>query len=292
MGKKLFIRPSQIVKGDECMWAMYLQYIAGIKTRARSANLVFGTIVHEAVTKYLVSLFAGLNFDPEKHFLFKWQEAMETLEIAYNASFGPEDLKATGERLCGDFPKAWDESGLVPLIDDEGPVLERTLKVEILPGIVLTGTPDIVAMNCEAEIVVPDFKTPASASPEEFFLISDQLTAYQILVEASKIKFGIERVDGLGYMELLKKKVPKTSRGEGPKVLPPAYGPRRSDQAIQAFIQKVGWIAEDINRGRFPKRPRMAYNTPCSLCSFQGMCLKGDTEGLIIPEGCQLPQAA
>lgn len=289
---KLYIRPSQVVKQDECPWAMYLQYIAGIKSQASSANLVFGTIVHEAVTKYLAAKCAGINFDPAKHFLFKWQEATETLEIAYNATFGPEDLKATGEKLCGDFPADWDRSGFVPLIDDEGPVLERKLQVEVLSGVILTGTPDLVAMNGNGEVAVLDFKTPASPSPEEFFLIADQLTCYQILVEAQKVKFGIEQVDHLGYVELLKKKIPKTSRGEGPKMQPPAYGPRRSDQAINAFIQKLGWMAEDIHRGRFPKRPRMAYNTPCSLCGFQGLCLKGDSEGLVIPQGCTLSLAA
>lgn len=285
--KKIFLRPSQIVKGDECPYAMYLQYIAKIKPQVASANLVFGTIVHEAIAKYLAAMMAGVNFDPEKHFRFKWKEACETQAINYNASFGPSDLEATGARLCALFPEAWGQSGLVPLVDDEGPVLERKFEVEILPGVVLFGTPDVVAMDSNTgEIVVPDFKTPASPAPEEFFLVADQLTAYQILVEAHKDKLGIDQVDRLGYMELLKKKIPKTSRGTGPEVLPPATGPRRPEKAVQAFIKKVDWFTQDIRAGRFPKRARMAYNTPCTLCDYKGLCLHGETEGLVIPPEC------
>ena len=285
---KFFIRPSQIVKADECMYAMMLQYILNIKPTSTSANLIFGTIVHEAITKYLAATFAGMPFDAEKHFLFKWQEAIETLVIAYNATVGPNDLMSIGQKLCGDFPAYWDRSGFMPLIDEKGPVLERKFEVEILPGIVLTGTPDIIAMNVDGEVFVLDFKTPASASPEEFYLIADQLTCYQILAEGNRETLGIEQIDGLGYVELIKKKIPKTSKGSGPIIVPPATGPRRTDKAVANFITKVGWMVEDIQRERFVKKPRMAYNNPCGLCDYQGLCHKGDCEGLIIPAKCSI----
>jgi hypothetical protein len=279
---KIYVRPSFITKFDECPFAADLQYNKKICSEGSSANLVFGTAVHDAIGKWVLADSTGLKFDPVAQFEMNWDEATTKQVVRYNSQMGPDDLLETGKRLCDLFPQAWRDAGLVPLVDEQGLVIERKLEVEILPGVILTGTPDVVAMDEDGEVVVIDFKTPASASPELFYAVSDQLTAYQILVEGNP-SLGVPSVARVGFMELLKKKVPKTSRGEGPKILAPACGSRRTPEQIAAFTQKVAWIVEDMRNGRYPKRPRMAFNTPCSMCDFKGFCHEGETEGLIFP---------
>lgn len=279
---KVYVRPSFITKFDECPFAADLQYNKKICCEGSSANLVFGTAVHDAIGKWVLADSTGLKFDPVAQFEMNWDEATTKQIVQYNSQMGPDDLLETGKKLCSEFPAAWEATGLVPLVDEQGLVIERKLEVEILPGVILTGTPDIVAMDESGDVVVIDFKTPASPSPELFYAVSDQLTAYQILVEGTP-SLGVPAVARVGFMELLKKKVPKTSRGEGPKILSPACGSRRTAEQIAAFTKKVGWIVDDMRQARYPKRPRMAFNTPCGMCGYKGFCHQGETDGLIFP---------
>jgi hypothetical protein len=283
MKMKIYIRPSFIVAADECPYKAKLQYVDQIKTTAISSNLVYGTAVHDPIAKYLTAHTSGLNFDMEAQFLMNWDNAVKTQTIRYNSTTKADDLREMGKLHCQRFPAAWTQTGLVPVVDEKGFLIERTLQYEILPGVILTGTLDLVAMDADGRFIIIDFKTPASESPELFVEMSDQLTAYQILVENNP-SLGIPAIDQLGYMELIKKKVPKTNRGTGPVVNQPllSNGPRSKEQ-IEAFVQKVAWIVDDMKRGRHPKRPRMAYNTPCSLCEYQNYCHNGETEDLIFP---------
>lgn len=283
MAKKIYIRPSFITKFDECPAAADLQYNQKISSNTESANLVFGTAVHDAIGKYVIAQASGLTFDPVAQFVLNWDEAVQSKEITYNSTFKADDLKSTGEILCRDFPSVWLQTGLMPLIDEQGLVVERKLTYEILPNVFLTGTPDVVAMNADGEILVIDFKTPANTSPDLFFEVSDQLTAYQILVEKNP-GLGAPEVTRVGFMELLKKKVPTSSRGTGPVVTHPLTSKgRRTQEQIEAFTRKVEWIVDDMRKERYPQRPRMAYNTPCGMCCYRAYCHEGDTEGLIFP---------
>ncbi|MFA7455754.1 MAG: PD-(D/E)XK nuclease family protein [Desulfobulbaceae bacterium] len=281
---KVYVRPSQILGHDECPFAAFLQYVRRVKSASTSANLVFGTAVHWAISNFIKALVAGMKFDLVQAFLFKWQEQVDSLTVQYNSTFSPEDLMEVGKKHCELFPAVWDAAGLEPLVDKDGPLVERRLQVEILPGVILSAEPDFVGINQDSEIVVVDFKTPATASTEDFALMSDQLTSYQIVVEAHGRALGVDRVAKVGFMELLKKKVPKTNRGSGPEVLPPLLVEARSQAEIAAYQQKVGWIAEDMRLGRYPKRPRMAFNSPCAMCDYAQYCIRGEKEGLIFPQ--------
>jgi len=281
---KIYIRPSFITAFDECPFAADLQYNQKIKSSAISSNLIFGTAVHDAIGKSVLAKASNLSFDPVAQFLLKWDEAIENSTIHYNTTMKEADLRATGTILCEKFGDAWEATGFVPVVDDKGFLAERKLEVEILPGVILTGTPDVVAMNSDGEVFIIDFKTPATRSPELFMNVSDQLTAYQILVENNP-SLGIPAIDRVGYIELLKKKVPTTSRGKGPVICSPVLSKtRRNQEQIDAFTKKVAWIVEDMKRGRYPKRPRMAFNNPCSLCEYKKLCHEGDSDGLIFPK--------
>jgi hypothetical protein len=141
-------------------------------------------------------------------------------------------------------------------------------------------------MDNEGGVIPLDLKTSAIAYGEEFLLSSDQLTDYQLLTEGNSDQLGLDEsgVKSVGFFEGIKRKVPKTNRGKGPEFLQPLIGPKRSAERLAERKQKLIWMGEDIRRGRFPKRPRMAYNTPCAMCEFSKFCLKGSKEGLVFPE--------
>lgn len=211
----------------------------------------------------------------------------------YSSLWGPDDLRETGLRLAELFPSQWQATGLAPLVDEQGPIVERRFRVEIEPGLVLTGQPDVVAMDEEGGVIPLDVKTSAQPYEEEFLIASEQLTDYQILVEGNGEQLGLaeDGIDSVGFFEGIKRKVPKTSRGKGPEFLQPLIGPKRSAERVAERKQKLIWMAEDMRRGRYPKRPRMAYNSPCGLCEFRNYCLKGDKSGLIFPDESQQPIA-
>jgi hypothetical protein len=67
-------------------------------------------------------------------------------------------------------------------------------------------------------------------------------------------------------------------------VLAPEYVPARTAEQLAEFRRKVAWIGDDIRAGRFPRRPRMAFNSPCNLCELHGLCATGDRTGLQVPD--------
>lgn len=282
---QLTIRPSGFLKYDDCAWAYKLQYVLGIRTVATSANLSFGTAFHHATTTWLLKEVEGQDFDIVGAFEKAWQKELDENEISFNTLWDPESMKETGVRLVEQFPERWSSFGLVPLIDNHGPVIERRFQAELAPGVIVSAQPDIIAMDMEGRIVAPDIKTPATPSSEAFLKGSEQLTLYQMVLDAHLPSMGYERIDKLGFIEALKKKVPKTNRGTGPVILDPALTDRRDERVIQETRQKLAWMAEDINNNRFPKRPRMAFNTPCDMCDFANLCLNGDPEGLSAAPG-------
>lgn len=273
------ISPSAIMKYLDCPRAYRYQYVDRLRPQVQSSNLHFGTCVHTALTAWLT----GATDDPVSCFTECWRETTEKIALDYNTVWSPEALEATGKALIEQFPPVWKETGIMPLIDEEGqPVLERNLRVPLLRDVVLSGTPDIIAMTGEGEVVVLDFKTASNPAPEGFAQVSDQLLAYQVLAEVHGKTLGIHRVDQIGFLELIKRKVPNgKSKGKGPEVMPPVLAPR---QDPQEFIRKVAWVARNIEAGNFFPNPRMAWNSPCGLCDFRNLCYKGSYEGLIQKE--------
>mgnify|MGYP001052242207 CR=1 FL=1 len=283
MADVIRLRPSSVLKHDECPAQYYFSAVEGLRSKVTSANLPFGTAVHEAMTGYILSKISGKPFNPVEAFEAEWDRAIENEILGFSSIWDEPSMRATGKLLSERFPEAWDRTGLTPVLDGDGPVVERRFQATIAPGVVLTGQPDVVAMNSDGEVIVVDVKTTASAYDPTFVLVAEQLTAYQILLEANRESLGIESVDKLGFIEAVKKKVPKTNRGTGPEVKEPLLAPSRDGAMTREYLSKVEDMARDIKRERFPRRPRMAFNSPCNMCDFRDYCLKGDMEGLYRP---------
>jgi len=273
------LTPSAILKYLDCPRAYYHQYVERLRPQVQSSNLHFGTCVHTAITAWLT----GQTDDPAAVFTDCWWEITETIPLEYGSQWTPESLAETGKILTRQFPAVWREAGIFPILDEEGqPVLERRLEIRLTPDFVLSGQPDLIGMTLEGEVVVLDFKTASNPAPEGFARMSDQLAAYQVIVEAHAIALGIQCVDRLGFLELIKRKVPNGKKnGKGPEVLPPVLVPR---QDAREFVRKALWVAANIQAGNFFPNPRMAWNSPCGLCDFKRLCYEGSYEGLVQPE--------
>lgn len=292
--RTLTVRPSHILKHDDCPRAYYYQYVLGIQCRIVSINLPFGTSVHDASTEFLKHQAFGRSYDPVTAFEKDLEDRLNSMAVEIPSGRSEDDYLEMGKMLVERFPDAWDKTGLNVLIDPSSePVIERKLRARIAPGIILSGTPDLFAINEDGDVGVPDIKTPAQVSSPVFSEASEQLTSYEILAEdpANREALGIDQVDRLGFLEGLKKKVPKTSKGEGPTWQPIHWSESRSDQARQDVVRKATELKRSHERDYFPKRPRMAYNTPCDMCDFRELCHKGNPEGLIFPEETNQSQA-
>ena len=286
MSSEIFeVRPSAVLKHDDCPSSYDRQYLQGVRTEATSINLPFGTAVHDASTGFLEAEHFGRKFDPETVFMESFESKLEASIIEVSSMRSIKDYVEIGRRLVGDFPAAWENTGLTILLDKEGnPVIERRLKAQVAPGVILTGTPDIAALDDEGDVAVVDIKTPAQISDPLFLWASDQLTSYQILLEHNADLIGLDGVQKLGFFEGVKRKVPVTGKGRGPTWEPMTLGLSRNDAAKHELVEKILEIKRNRDRGYFPRRSRMAYNTPCTMCDFRHWCLTGDTDGLVFPE--------
>lgn len=292
--RTLTVRPSHLLKHDDCPRAYYYQYVLGILPRIMSINLPFGTSVHDASTEFLKFQALGQAYDPVAAFEKDFEDRLNSTAIEIPSGRSEEDYLRMGKLLVERFPPAWEKTGLSVLIDPNGePVIERTLRARIAPGIILSGTPDIFTINEDGDVGVPDIKTPAQVSSPIFSEASEQLTSYEILAEnpTNREALGIDQIDQLGFLEGIKKLVPKSNKGEGPTWQPIHWSESRSDEAKQEVIRKAVDLKRNHERGYFPKRPRMAYNTPCDMCDFREFCHKGNPEGLMFPETTTNAQA-
>lgn len=272
----ILLRPSSLLKYLDCGRSYYYQYVARFMPRVESANLRFGSAVHAAIYAWLT----GATDDIVKTFTLLWRETIETVALDYNTLWSPESLEAAGKVLVEQFPSVWQKTGIMPLLGEEGkPVLETRLEAMLSPGVKLSGTLDLLGLTLEGEVVVLDFKTASSPAPDSFAKMSDQLGLYQILVDVNAAALGINQVDRLGFMELIKRKVPNgNSRGKGPEVMPPVMA-TQSD--VTEFVRKARWVAANIEAGYFFPNPRMAWNSPCSLCDYKRLCYDCTSEGLV-----------
>ena len=284
------VSPSAYLKYQDCARQYWYHYFKRLRTYRTKIQLLFGRAVHQAIADYHMAIAYGQSVDIVDAFERAFYREMSQVIVMETARWDANSLLATGRVLLEAFPSMWEASGLIPLLDEKGPVIEREMRARI-PGSkdVMSGIIDIVAMDDYGLIYVLDYKTPASPSHAAiqlhdssgtlpFAANSDQLTWYQILVEANAEALGIERVDKVGYMELIKRKV---DGKKGPEVLPPQVVDRRTHKAVNDLMEGVRYMTDDVRRKRFPKHTGQDYNSPCKMCDFAQLCTTGNESGLV-----------
>lgn len=246
-----------------------------------SASLVFGAATHQAIEASLIASAYRRPCDPVQVFTDKWNAATSSTTVSYSSLWSEEDMLHTGQMLMSRFESSFAESGLSVAFDNQAkPLVERPLEAAIGRGILASIKVDLVAFTDNDELLVVDAKTPIRFSEEGFSSVSDQGTFYQLVLDAHAKRLGIPEVQGFAYFEGIKRKVPKTDRGEGPVWQLSDIGKRRSDGEIAEFVEKLQWVAHAIRAQRFPKQSRMGFDTPCTQCEYRHACWDGDMKGL------------
>ncbi|ADC73354.1 hypothetical protein TK90_2870 (plasmid) [Thioalkalivibrio sp. K90mix] len=279
------VRPTSALKYEDCPRKYYFSEVLKIRPLVQAANLAFGKVLHKTLTDWLEDWAYGQAYTGlGEQFKESWQVEVEKAPIEYSTTLGPEQVPAVGGRLADQFEERWETFELDIVFDASGkPLVERRFEVDLGEGVVLSTQPDLVVIDKDGFAGPLDLKTAAQQTDEAFVEQADQLTAQEIAIEAHAEDLLLSGVDRVGFGEMLKKPIPRTKQGTGPQVLDPVFSPARSKEVKDAYRQKVIWISEDIERGRFPARSRMAYNSPCSLCDYRGLCKDGDATGLRIP---------
>lgn len=263
-----------------CRRQYFYRYMVRAKPLIQSATLLYGITVHEAIEGFLTE-----GADPVEQFKAAWAQRLNSEPVQFTKTMGPEDLTAVGELSLKRFVQWWHDSGLVvALMPDGQPMVELNLAAQIHEDLILWGKIDMVAFDQNDRVLILDNKTPATPCGDDFPLVADQLTDYQVLVEANGESLGLDGVDAMGYIELVKKKVPKSARGEGPQIHLSTLAPARTDDQKRAWLGKVVNDVHDIRRGIFPKDPGPAFRSACDMCDFRTHCLYGLTDGLVIPD--------
>jgi len=253
------IRPSDVLKYENC--PRQFKFSRDYKPNATPGNLALGTAVHAAIEVFLKE-----EKNPLEGFRNAWDKQLASGPIDF-CSKEESCFRTFGENLANGFSEFWKESGFSPARDAGGNVLmEVRLEAEIAPGVVLSGQPDLVAWNSEARLIVLDFKTACSRANPLFVNISEQLTAYQILLNAHAERLGLPEIDGLAFLEGLKRKTMTNVWGIH-------ASPPRDKEEVKDYLCKVKRVAKAMQQSEFPRMPRMAWNSPCTLCEFAKGCI-------------------
>ncbi|THD11322.1 PD-(D/E)XK nuclease family protein [Metallibacterium scheffleri] len=272
----IFLSPTATLKYEDCGHQYYLTNVLKIRTAQVGHALPFGKAGHLACLAYIKAQAEGReNLDPVPIFREAWERALAT-EVIEFSRYSPEELMVIGTNLVKAFPEAWAATGWRALTNANGALVEARMRVTVGDGVVLSGEADMLIEDRDGRIGVPDLKFPAAKAFEGFAMASDQLTAYNILVNAHLASLGLKkRVEWLGFLEGLKKKSVEWTH---------QTSPARSDAQMEAYLRKLVFLARSIREGHFHKRSAAAFNSPCSLCDMRSLCLSGSADGLVLSD--------
>lgn len=279
--EEMMLRPTGVIKYETCGEAYRLETLLKISSTGTSHALAFGKAGHKSALPYVVAHAQGETVDTVALFELAWQEQLDNKVVKFS-SRDANELMAIGKRLAEQFPAAWNATGLKAVIAPSGILVENRLRVRLADNVVLSGEPDIVAVNAsdpDSDLVIPDLKFPSAAAFDGFAIASEQLTAYQVLVKFNQGRLGLQgrKIGQVGFIEGIKKK--------GAVWAPLQLAEARSDEEMGAYVAKVGLTAALIRKGHFPKRSGSAFNSPCAMCDLANLCLRKDATGLSSPYG-------
>lgn len=259
------------------------RYEDHLQSVALSFPLFFGRVVDDAVSGYVHAHALGHDFDILKSYEEAFDEQLPRNQIRYPQHWDADVARETGRILCDQFPDVWEQSNLVAVVDKHGaPIVQRRLIVPLPDGHELECVIDFVVMSTmSGDVAVLDLKTTSCPlTPESPFGPNAlQLTAYQYAVDHMLSDY-MGPVSNVGFMEAVRRKPPKTAKGQGPTVHSPLFFPRRTDAQIKDMISTFLWSIRDISGRRFHRPTNNAFNAPCDMCDFSRLCVHGDMQGI------------
>jgi len=235
--------------------------------------------VHGPVTDYVIAHALSKPFDIMANFEEAWVKHTSDQQLKYPMNWDADSSYAAAKRLVELFPEAWEKAQLVAVLDQSGaPLVERWLVVPGPPGVEIELRIDFLVMDLRSGAIgVLDAKTTSAEHCEAFGSNALQLTTYQYAVDHAYGSY-LGPVANVGFMELVKRKVPK-GKGQGPTIEPPTWYPRRSDEEVREMLTAYANAARDIRDQRFHRPFFGAFNSPCNLCDYARLCVHGDQQG-------------
>lgn len=280
---------SQVGKYLTCPHAYRFEKVERLAPKERPVNLVFGREVDRAITEGLRALtltgaLPSAADAPVEKFARAW-EAVHSDAVAIkegpvhytNKAYDKATMDGIGRKLVAQFFELWRDAQLsVALLPNGAPALQVELEASLGDGVGYKSILDILVYDREGALGVIDVKTASQAAFEEFPLLAPQLTDYQFMVAANAAKLGIgeSELGWLRFIELVKSK-------SKPVASLSVSAPMRTQQDITERIADIKAVARDIRARHFPKRPGLAFNSPCRMCEFRQVCLTGDTTGFV-----------
>lgn len=274
---------SRIQTVDDCGIKYDLRYNQRLTSVARPFALFYGTVVDRAISAYVFNHALGQSFDVLARFEECFDEEIAKNQITYPQHWDADVAREAGRIHCDKFPDVWEKSNLVAVIDAQGvPVVQRRIIAPLPQNHELEMILDFLVMDTDTGSIGPlDLKTTSAKLPPEspFGLNSFQLTTQQYGVD---YEFGdyLGSVSNVGFMELVKRKPPK-SKGKGPTVEMPEFYPRRNEEQLNDMLRTYVWRANAIANKQFSRPTNGAFNSPCQSCEFARLCTQGDTQGII-----------
>jgi hypothetical protein len=270
----VYLSPSRVGTRESCPRMYYYQYVLKWRPAAQSATLLYGSAIHTAIESVLYAQAVGRQIDGGHSFVNAWHESIAAVSVNYSDGWDENSLKECGLRSMAEFQIRWTESGNQPFLDKRGaPVIERAIAVDVGQGVILRMKLDALVITPELKVEIIDWKTPRNPSPEGYVLVADQTLAYQMGVEAIGDELGLDKIDGVGFVELFKKK-------RGAEVCFQQHATRRPNSQVDEFVTKLHWTANEIRNNYYPRKAGMAFNSSCSLCTFVNHCHNGTFEGI------------
>ena len=210
------LSPTSVLKYETCPRCYYYEEILRLRPVHQSAHLVFGQVMHQLIEQGLRALLVQQPLALSAHFDRLWSQALSTTGVEYSATQSPEVLAEIGRRLAEQFSQRWSQWNLVPVCAADGePMLERKLELALASDLTFVGRVDLLVLDSDLRLTCLDLKTPSQATDPEWWDISDQLTGYQLLLDAHHRLWGGVEVQRLGVVELIKRPPPKRT-GKGP----------------------------------------------------------------------------
>lgn len=261
-----------------------LRYEEHLESERKSINLVFGKLVDEAASAFIKAQVTGDVIDPLALFEAQFAAMTDAVELQLTSRGDLDTTRLMGRQMLERFIEDRTARGWLPMLDLDGqPIVQRWLRVQLPENVVYRGVIDVIVLTPEGKVLIVDLKT-TSAHVEGFSLVGDQLTGYQVMVEAHRESLGIERVDGLLYYDMVKR-APVTEKSRkgatGPTIHVDDPAPPRSSDHLEAWVREQLFIASDIRQRRFSKRPGRPFSTPCAMCDFKNLCWHGDGTSLV-----------
>lgn len=237
-----YLSHSRINRYLHCPEQYRLYYVECLRPRVPAVPLVFGQIVHLAL-----SIHFRQGEDPVKAFEESWQSA-RAMALGYKKRESWESLMATGQALLAKFVR--EARPRITNVQASERRFELAIEGLALP---LIGITDLVA-DLDGKPTVIDFKTAAFAYEAHEAALSDQLTAYQLAEPEA---------EQMALCVLVKTKEPRIEW---------LVEERRPGQLVE-FLDKAAYVAGEIAAGRFYKRP----GKWCSWCDYLPVCLGNET---------------